>query len=176
MVPDLCTVNVDIRLTPALDDPAAVALLRAAAADTDAAWPGTPPTGVEVTTRWPPYALPDGSPLRDALLAGRGPGGAGPGREGRRAVQHRQLPRRAGHPCHRRVRRRLRGPARHRRAHPPRLDPGRPGRLPSGAAHPSATRLTGHQSFWNVPFALSWLRQILAADIPAARKTKLRFC
>jgi succinyl-diaminopimelate desuccinylase len=70
MVPDLCTVNVDIRLTPALDDPAAVALLQEAAASTDAAWPGTPPTGLEVTTRWPPYALPDGSPLRDALLNG----------------------------------------------------------------------------------------------------------
>jgi succinyl-diaminopimelate desuccinylase len=70
MVPDLCTVNVDIRLTPALDDHAATALLQEAAASTDAAWPGTPPTGVEVTTRWPPYALPDGSPLRDALLKG----------------------------------------------------------------------------------------------------------
>ena len=68
MVPDVCTVNVDIRLTPALDDLAAVALLRRAAADTDAAWPGTPPSRVEVTTRWPPYALPPGSPLRDALL------------------------------------------------------------------------------------------------------------
>jgi succinyl-diaminopimelate desuccinylase len=68
MVPDLCTFNIDIRLTPALDDPAAVALLRRAAADTDTAWPGTPPTRLEVTTRWPPYALPHGSPLRDALL------------------------------------------------------------------------------------------------------------
>jgi succinyl-diaminopimelate desuccinylase len=67
-VPDLCTFNVDIRLTPALDDRAAVALLRTTAADTDTAWPGTPPTRVEVTTRWPPYALPGGSPLRDALL------------------------------------------------------------------------------------------------------------
>jgi succinyl-diaminopimelate desuccinylase len=72
MVPDLCTFNVDIRLTPALDDPAALAALRAAAADTDAAWPGTPPTEVEVTTRWPPYALPDGSPLADALLEAAG--------------------------------------------------------------------------------------------------------
>jgi succinyl-diaminopimelate desuccinylase len=70
MVPDLCTVNVDIRLTPALDDPAAVTLLREAVAVTDAAWPDTPPTDVEVTTRWPPYALPDGSPLCDALLKG----------------------------------------------------------------------------------------------------------
>ena len=31
---------------------------------------GNPPTDVEVTTRWPPYALPNGSPLRDALLKG----------------------------------------------------------------------------------------------------------
>jgi succinyl-diaminopimelate desuccinylase len=68
MVPDLCTFNVDIRLTPALDDPAALAALRTAAADTDAAWLGTPPTRVEVTTQWPPYALPDGSPLASALL------------------------------------------------------------------------------------------------------------
>ena len=68
MVPDLCTVNVDIRLTPALDDLGAVALLRGAAASVDAAWPGTTPTSIEVTTRWPPYALRDGSPLRDALL------------------------------------------------------------------------------------------------------------
>lgn len=68
MVPDLCTFNVDIRLTPALDDRAAAALLRGAAASADAASPGTPPTDVEITTRWPPFALPDGSPLRDALL------------------------------------------------------------------------------------------------------------
>ena len=78
MVPDLCTVNVDIRLTPALDDPAAVVLLREAAASTDAAWPGTPPTDVDVTTRWPPYALPDGSPLRDALLKGATRAGMAP--------------------------------------------------------------------------------------------------
>jgi succinyl-diaminopimelate desuccinylase len=68
MIPDLCTFNVDIRLTPALDGPAALAALSTTAADTDTAWPGTPPTSVEVTTRWPPYALPDGSPLASALL------------------------------------------------------------------------------------------------------------
>jgi succinyl-diaminopimelate desuccinylase len=78
MVPDLCTVNVDIRLTPALDDLAAVALVQEAAASTDAAWPGTPPTDVDVTTRWPPYALPDGSPLRDALLNGATRAGLAP--------------------------------------------------------------------------------------------------
>ena len=50
MVPDLCTFHVDIRLTPALDDLTAAALLRGAAASTDAAWPETRPTDVEVTT------------------------------------------------------------------------------------------------------------------------------
>jgi succinyl-diaminopimelate desuccinylase len=69
MIPDLCTVNIDIRLTPALDDRAAIALLHRAVASIDAAWPGTPPTSLDVTTRWPPYSLPHGSPLRDALLS-----------------------------------------------------------------------------------------------------------
>ena len=78
MVPDLCTVNVDVRLTPALDDPAAAALLREAAARIDAVWRGTPPTDVEVTTRWPSYALPDGSPLRDALLRAAAEAGLAP--------------------------------------------------------------------------------------------------
>lgn len=77
-VPDLCTVNVDIRLTPALDEPAAAALLQRVAASTDAAWPGTPPTDIEITTRWPPFALPDGSPLRDALLAAAAGAGLAP--------------------------------------------------------------------------------------------------
>jgi succinyl-diaminopimelate desuccinylase len=77
-VPDLCTLNVDIRLTPALDDLAASALLRGAAASIDAAWPGTPPTDVEVSTRWPPFALPDGSPLRDALLEAAARAGLAP--------------------------------------------------------------------------------------------------
>jgi succinyl-diaminopimelate desuccinylase len=78
MVPDLCSFNVDIRLTPALDDRAAIAALRVTAADVDAAWAGTPPTRVEVTTRWPPYALPDGSPLADALLTAAARAGLAP--------------------------------------------------------------------------------------------------
>ena len=78
MVPDLCTFHVDIRLTPALDDLTAAALLLRAAANADAAWPETRPTDVEVTTRWPPFALPDGSPLRDALLEAAGRTGLAP--------------------------------------------------------------------------------------------------
>lgn len=67
-VPDLCTCNVDVRLTPAFDDAAALELLRVQAAQVDAAWPGTQPTFVEVTTRWPAFALDAEEPLRAALL------------------------------------------------------------------------------------------------------------
>ena len=68
-VADLCVLNVDIRLTPALDGRDALALLKSAAAEMDMAWPGTPLTSVEVTTCWPPFALPEGEPLRSALVS-----------------------------------------------------------------------------------------------------------
>ena len=75
VVPDLCVVNVDVRLTPIFDSPAALEMVRAATAATDDGWPGTQPTYVEVTMSWPPYALPEDSPLRAALLsAARGAG------------------------------------------------------------------------------------------------------
>jgi len=69
VVPDLCVVNVDVRLTPAFDSQAALGEVRAAAAATDDGWPGTQSTYVEVITSWPPYALPGDSPLRAALLS-----------------------------------------------------------------------------------------------------------
>jgi succinyl-diaminopimelate desuccinylase len=78
MVPDLCSFNVDVRLTPALDDNSAAALLAAAAERVDKAWPGTPDTSIELTTRWPPYALADGSPLREALLQAAAQSGLAP--------------------------------------------------------------------------------------------------
>lgn len=67
-VPDLCTLYVDVRLTPALADDAASELLRSRAADVDRAWPGTRPTRMEITTRWPAFALPDDAALKMALL------------------------------------------------------------------------------------------------------------
>ena len=60
VVPDLCVVNVDVRLTPIFDSPAALEVVRAATAATDDGWPGTQPTYVEVTMSWPPYALQGG--------------------------------------------------------------------------------------------------------------------
>ncbi len=67
-VPDLCTLKVDVRLTPAFDEQAARALLGVVTAKADADWPGTRPTGVEVTTCWPAYWLPDSSALKNTLL------------------------------------------------------------------------------------------------------------
>ncbi|WP_242905656.1 M20 family metallopeptidase [Actinomadura terrae] len=67
-VPDLCVLNVDTRLTPALTHKDAVELLQGQAAAVDAAWPDTPGTSLDFTTRWPEYALPATSALRAALL------------------------------------------------------------------------------------------------------------
>lgn len=67
-VPDLCTLNVDIRLTPAFTREAASGLLRQQADAIDRAWPGTPGTSIQFTTSWPEYALPADSPLRTALM------------------------------------------------------------------------------------------------------------
>lgn len=67
-VPDLCTLNVDVRLTPAFDIDAAENTLRVLTDQVDAAWPGTRPTLIEVTTRWPAYQLPDDSRLKTKLL------------------------------------------------------------------------------------------------------------
>jgi succinyl-diaminopimelate desuccinylase len=77
-VPDLCTLNVDVRLTPAFGDQAAVGLLRACAADVDGAWPGTRPTEVEIITCWPAYRLPDDSRLKTALLTAARQAGLSP--------------------------------------------------------------------------------------------------
>lgn len=68
-VPDLCVVNVDVRLTPAFDSQAALGIIRNAAATVDRDWPGTQPTYLEVTTSWPPFALPGDAPLRTALVS-----------------------------------------------------------------------------------------------------------
>lgn len=67
-VPDLCMLNIDVRLTPALDDDAAVDLLRSRAAEVDRSWPGTQATRLEIITQWPYFALPDDAPLKTALL------------------------------------------------------------------------------------------------------------
>ncbi|MGW5877767.1 M20 family metallopeptidase [Nocardiopsis terrae] len=68
VVPDLCTVNVDVRTTAAFAEDEAADLVAAVVAKVDADWPDTAPTLVEAHTRWPAYALPEESPLRSALV------------------------------------------------------------------------------------------------------------
>ncbi|WP_051342334.1 M20 family metallopeptidase [Pseudonocardia spinosispora] len=67
-IPDLCTVNVDIRTTPTFDGEAAAGLLTDLTSRVDDAWPGTRPTTIELVTRWPAYAFPSDSRLRTAVL------------------------------------------------------------------------------------------------------------
>jgi succinyl-diaminopimelate desuccinylase len=68
VTPDLCTLNVDIRTTPAFDDRAAADFLERTVAELDDAWPGTAPTRIQPGTCWPAYVLPEDSLLRSALL------------------------------------------------------------------------------------------------------------
>ncbi len=68
VTPDLCTLNIDIRTTPTFDDSGASTLLSHVIARVDQQWPGTRPTLVQLVTRWPAYALPADSRLRNTLL------------------------------------------------------------------------------------------------------------
>lgn len=75
VTPDLCTLNVDIRTTPAFDGGAAANLLEQIVGGVDDAWPGTRPTLIQVDTRWPAYALGANSRIRSAILDAAGAAG-----------------------------------------------------------------------------------------------------
>lgn len=66
-LPDCCTVNVDVRLTPTFDRQAAVDLLEEAARDFDRRWPAPRPTRLDYLESWPPYRLSKRLPLCAAL-------------------------------------------------------------------------------------------------------------
>ncbi len=68
VTPDLCTLNIDVRTTPTFNDTEASALLNHVIARVDKRWPDTRPTLMQLTTRWPAYALPADSRLRATLL------------------------------------------------------------------------------------------------------------
>ncbi|WP_306370169.1 M20 family metallopeptidase [Nocardiopsis sp. CC223A] len=68
VVPDLCTLNVDVRTTPTFTNEHAVDLVTDVVAKVDADWADTAPTLIEARTRWPAYALASDAPLRTALL------------------------------------------------------------------------------------------------------------
>lgn len=67
IVPDLCSVHVDVRLTASFCREDAVATLKQAAVTVDEQWPRTRPTEVAVEDSWPAYQLPLDSPLSTSL-------------------------------------------------------------------------------------------------------------
>lgn len=68
-MPDLCALNVDVRLTPAFDAEAAETLVRKAAAQLDAELPGPLPTHIEPIATWPPFRLRHDEQPAAALMA-----------------------------------------------------------------------------------------------------------
>ncbi|MCA0244903.1 MAG: M20 family metallopeptidase [Proteobacteria bacterium] len=68
-VPDHCELRLDVRLTSAFDDGAARRALAAAVQAHDAQWPQAAPTRIEWIAGWPPYRVPDGHPMVQALRA-----------------------------------------------------------------------------------------------------------
>ncbi|HEV3363757.1 MAG TPA: M20/M25/M40 family metallo-hydrolase [Acidimicrobiia bacterium] len=70
VVPDRCSVSVDIRLTPTFDAAWAEAVVRKTCASVDDEIPGRRPTVVEPDGTWPAYRLPETSRLAVALQTG----------------------------------------------------------------------------------------------------------
>jgi succinyl-diaminopimelate desuccinylase len=67
VVPDLCEVGIDVRLTPRFEAGDAEALLRELVADLDATTAAPRPTTIELQAGWPSYRLPATSPLARSL-------------------------------------------------------------------------------------------------------------
>jgi succinyl-diaminopimelate desuccinylase len=67
IVPDRCTINVDVRLTTEFDDAAASRLLQEIVTSIDREWPETPPTEISLQQTWPAYKLGEETPIRTAL-------------------------------------------------------------------------------------------------------------
>ena len=72
VVPDVCRLNVDVRLTPSFDADAAEAIVRRSVDDVDGRWSGTRETATTVEQRWPPFRLRDDCRLSRALLDAAG--------------------------------------------------------------------------------------------------------
>jgi succinyl-diaminopimelate desuccinylase len=72
IVPDRCVVNVDMRLTPTFDQPAATVLLERVVSEVDRRRPTAAATTITYTESWPAFRLRDDSPIAAALgLAAR---------------------------------------------------------------------------------------------------------
>jgi succinyl-diaminopimelate desuccinylase len=69
IVPDLCILSIDVRLTTAFDHIAAGNLVQTTVKEVDEAWPTTGTTVIDFQETWPAYVINRASPLRRALLA-----------------------------------------------------------------------------------------------------------
>jgi succinyl-diaminopimelate desuccinylase len=67
IVPDRCTINVDIRLTTEFAADDASGLLREIVTGIDQQWPQTAPTQIGLQQTWPAYKLGEDTPIRTAL-------------------------------------------------------------------------------------------------------------
>lgn len=67
IVPDVCVVEVDVRLTPQFEAGAAEDLVRGICEGIDRSAPSREPTRLDVGTTWPAYRLPASSPTARAL-------------------------------------------------------------------------------------------------------------
>ncbi|WP_369228960.1 M20 family metallopeptidase [Streptomyces sp. R21] len=68
VVPDLCVLNVDVRLTPSFGEDEAGLLVHDLIAALDRDLPGPRPTDVEVVAAWPPFQLQPGQEPAAALF------------------------------------------------------------------------------------------------------------
>jgi succinyl-diaminopimelate desuccinylase len=68
-IPDLCTLNIDVRLAPGFEPDAARTLLTAVVREVDERVPSSRPTGITFEESWPAYVLPASSTLVRALTA-----------------------------------------------------------------------------------------------------------
>jgi succinyl-diaminopimelate desuccinylase len=69
IVPDRCTINVDVRLTTEFGDAAACRLLQEIVTGIDQEWPQTQPTEISMRQTWPAYKLGEDTPIRTAITA-----------------------------------------------------------------------------------------------------------
>lgn len=69
VIPDVCEVGIDFRLTPLFEADRAEALLRELVTDLDATTPAPRPTTIELQPGWPAYRLPPASLLARTLQA-----------------------------------------------------------------------------------------------------------
>jgi succinyl-diaminopimelate desuccinylase len=69
VIPDLCTVHVDVRLVPGFEPTAAIEMLISVVRQVDERVPSCRPTEIAFEESWPAYALPPSSTLVTALTS-----------------------------------------------------------------------------------------------------------